>query len=62
MSEAAFEEQMKGIDNWLSELRSLGINAKKTNVLNDKWELKALTDNIKQGLYQDYKTAYGESQ
>ena len=61
MSEAAFEEQMKGIDNWLSELRSLGINAKKTNVLNDKGELQALTDNIKQGLYQDYKTAYGES-
>ena len=61
MSEAAFEEQMKGIDSWLSELRSLGINAKKTNVLNDKGELQALTDNIKQGLYQDYKTAYGES-
>jgi hypothetical protein len=61
MSEAAFEEQMKGIDNWLSELRSLGINAKKTNVLNDKGELQALADNIKQGLYQDYKTAYGES-
>ena len=57
---AAFEEQMKGIDSWLSELRSLGINAKKTNVLNDKTELQALTDNIKQGLYKDYKTAYGE--
>ena len=41
-----------------SELKSLGIHPKKKNELNDKEELQELTDNIKQSLYQDYKTAY----
>ena len=42
---------------WLNELVSLGIQPKRKNDLNDKEELEALTDNIKQVYYQDYKTA-----
>jgi hypothetical protein len=47
---------------WRHELRSLGIEPKRHNELNDKEELAALTDNIKQVYYQDYKTAYDENQ
>ena len=43
---------------WLHELESLGISVKKTNELNDKEEVSNLTENIKQTLYQDYKTLY----
>ncbi|HKG41866.1 MAG TPA: hypothetical protein VKA98_06985 [Nitrososphaeraceae archaeon] len=45
---------------WLNELDSLGIVPKKTNELNDRQEISDLSDNIKQILYQDYKTAYSE--
>jgi hypothetical protein len=57
----AFSEE--GMDNngYLnSELKSLGIHPKKINELNDKEELQELADNIKQSLYQDYKTAYSD--
>jgi len=43
---------------WRSELRSLGIEPKRKNELNDNEELAALSDNLKQVYYQDYKTAY----
>lgn len=45
---------------WNGELRSLGIDPKKKNDLNDNKELKDLTDNVKQTMYQDYKTAYSK--
>jgi hypothetical protein len=45
---------------WLNELDSLGIIPKKTNELNDKQEISDLSENIKQILFQDYKTAYSE--
>ncbi len=45
---------------WLNELDSLGIAPKKINELNDKQEIRDLSENIKQILYQDYKTAYNE--
>jgi hypothetical protein len=45
---------------WLNELDSLGIIPKKTNEINDKLEISDLSENIKQILYQDYKTAYSE--
>src|SRR5215217_3619149 len=46
---------------WLNELDSLGIvPKKKTNELNDKQEIRDLSENIKQTLYQEYKTAYSE--
>jgi hypothetical protein len=45
---------------WLNELNSLGLVPNKINELNDKEEISALSENIKQILYQDYKTAYSE--
>lgn len=55
---STFDEQMRSIDQWVAELRSLGISPKKISSLNDSKELQDLTDNIKQTLYQEYKTAY----
>jgi hypothetical protein len=48
------------MDWWQNELQSLGIEPKRKNELNDKEELKALADTIKQVYYQDYKSAYGD--
>ena len=46
-------------DFWENELKSLGIEPKRMeNDLNDKTELEALAEIIKQVYYQDYKTAY----
>lgn len=58
MTPASEEYQTYKDGCWVSELQSLGIDPKRRNVLNDKEELEGLTDNIKQMLYQDYKTAY----
>jgi hypothetical protein len=46
---------------WQNELKSLGIEPKQQNELNDRAELEALTEIIKQVYYQDYKTAYVEN-
>jgi hypothetical protein len=46
---------------WQNELKSLGIESKRQNDLNDKAELQALAEIIKAVYYQDYKTAYGNS-
>jgi hypothetical protein len=46
--------------NEVLELRSLGVDSRRKNTLNDKGELKSLADNIKQSMYQDYKLAYSE--
>jgi len=48
-------------DFWENELKSLGIEPRRQNDLNDKEELQALADIIKQVYYQDYKTAYGNN-
>ena len=48
-------------DFWENELKSLGIEPKRENEFNDKVELEALTEIIKQVYYQAYKTAYGDS-
>jgi hypothetical protein len=48
---------------WLTESVSLGIQPKPKNDLNNnnnKEELEALADNLKQAYYQDYKTAYND--
>ena len=45
---------------WQSELRSLGIDCKRKNELNDKQELQALATAIKEVYFQDYKTAYND--
>jgi len=43
-----------------NELKSLGVEPKKKNQLNDNEELQNLSDNIKQAMFQDYKVAYSE--
>jgi hypothetical protein len=45
---------------WQNELKSLGIEPKRKNELNNNEELAALADNIKQTYYQDYKSAYND--
>jgi hypothetical protein len=42
------------------ELDSLGIEVKRMSELNDKQELRSLVENIKQTLYQEYKTHYSQ--
>jgi len=54
-------EQVDKNGYWNSELQSLGIEPKKSNELNDKKELENLADNVKLSMFQDYKTAYGNS-
>jgi hypothetical protein len=49
---------------WLNESVSLGTQPKPKNDLdnnNNKEELEALADNVKQAYYQDYKTAYNNN-
>lgn len=62
MPEYVFRKEMESIDKWIEELRSLGVAPKKTNSLNNSKELQDLADNIKQTMYQDYKTAYTNSE
>lgn len=57
---AESENQTDKESYWNNELRSLGINPKKKDEANDRKELENLADNIKQSMYQDYKTAYGQ--
>jgi hypothetical protein len=48
---------------WLNELNSLGLAVKKANDLNDIREVSRLADNMKQVLFQEYKTRYnGETE
>jgi hypothetical protein len=51
----------KSIVPWVSELESLGIRSKKFNELNDVYEVKNLVENIKQTLFQDYKSSFQEN-
>ncbi len=53
---ATINEHPERFGWWLNELDSLGINTKRINELNDLKEIRNLTENIKQGFYQDYKT------
>jgi hypothetical protein len=43
---------------WQNELKSLGIEPRRQNELNDKEELEALAMALKEVYFQDYKTAY----
>jgi hypothetical protein len=58
VSEAFKKEHPHKKEYWQNELESLGIEPKRPNDLNDKTELEALAETIKQVYYQDYKTAY----
>lgn len=59
--EQEFHQEMNKISNWLAELRSLGVDAKTRNDLNDEKELHDMADNIKRSLYQEYKKAYAQA-
>ena len=61
ISEALKEEHPDKKEYWQNELKSLGIEPKRQNELNDKEELQALAEIIKEVYYQDYKTAYSSS-
>ena len=40
----------------ISELESLGLRTRKLNELNDSYEVGNLVENLKQMLFQDYKS------
>jgi hypothetical protein len=40
----------------ISDLESLGLKTKKLNELNDSYEVKNLVENLKQMLFQKYKS------
>ena len=40
----------------VSELESLGLQTPKLNELNDSYEIEKLVENLKQMLYQEYKS------
>ena len=52
MPDQSFEEQMRTIDHWLSELRSSGITSRKAGNQDDGKELQDLTDNVKQDMFR----------
>jgi hypothetical protein len=54
-------EVPKPLMPFVSELESLGIRSKKLNELNDVYEVKNLVENIKQTLFQDYKSSFQEN-
>jgi len=54
-------EITKSLMPFVSELESLGIRSKKLNELNDVYEVKNLVENIKQTLFQDYKSSFQEN-
>jgi hypothetical protein len=45
---------------WENELKSLGVDPKGRDDLNDEKELEDLADNLKQVYYQNYKSAYSD--
>jgi hypothetical protein len=45
---------------WISELSSLGIKRMRRKDIKDRKEITDLTENIKQTLFQEYKTAYSQ--
>jgi len=51
----------KSLMPFVSELESLGIRSKRLNELNDVYEVKNLVENIKQTLFQDYKSSFQEN-
>ncbi len=54
-------ENPKSLMPWVSELESLGIRTKKLNEFNNVDEVQNLVENIKQKLFQDYKSSYQDN-
>ena len=44
------------LNSSISELESLGIEKTKLNELNDSYEIENLVENLKQKLFQEYKS------
>ena len=42
----------------ISELESLGLQSPKLNELNDSYEMENLVENLKQMLFQEYKSVF----
>jgi hypothetical protein len=61
IAEAFNRERPDNKEYWQNELKSLGIEPRRQNELNDKEELQALAEIIKEVYFQDYKTAYSGS-
>ena len=60
-SSEIFEKEHADRKEYLkNELKSLGIEPKRKDQINDNEELQSLSDNIKQAMFQDYKIAYSE--
>jgi hypothetical protein len=61
IAETFKKERPDNKEYWQNELKSLGIEPRRQNELNDKEELQALAEIIKEVYFQDYKTAYSSS-
>jgi hypothetical protein len=61
IAEAFKKERPDKKEYWQNELKSLGIEPRRQNELNDKEELQALAEIIKEVYFQDYKAAYSSS-
>ncbi|MDQ3718662.1 MAG: hypothetical protein M3311_05865 [Thermoproteota archaeon] len=59
-SEIFEKEHVEKKEYLKNELKSLGIEPKRKDQLNDNEELQNLSDNIKQAMFQDYKIAYSD--
>jgi D-alanine-D-alanine ligase-like ATP-grasp enzyme len=61
IAETFKKERPDNKEYWQNELKSLGIEPRRQNELNDKEELQALAEIIKEVYFQDYKTAYSSN-
>jgi hypothetical protein len=61
IAETFKKERLDNKEYWQNELKSLGIEPGRQNELNDKEELQALAEIIKEVYFQDYKTAYSSN-
>ena len=61
IAEAFKKERPDKKEYWQNELKSLGIEPRRQNDLNDKEELQALAEIIKEVYFQDYKAAYSSN-
>ena len=55
---SAKKEHPENYGWWISELDSLGIKRIKRIDMKDRKEITDMTENIKQTLFQEYKTVY----
>jgi hypothetical protein len=61
IAEAFKKERPDNKEYWQNELKSLGIEPRRQNELNDKEELQALAEIIKEVYFQNYKIAYSSN-